>query len=219
MLHTPGGHCSACCPSAATLAPRGPHPAPFQLDSGRNRRLRADAQFEQQLGPTVPVTLLHLRSPLSASVPVQCHPPAPQGPLPWPGAGRRDETLHERPPPFPSPQIVLLHSPKVPFPRWGWNCAPGAHPRQPRAALPPHTAVWVHAGTPRESQQPSDSALRAAAPSAAAPPPRLCQGPAGLQTTTLLALLHRAGKLPLLPQHCLGLFCTHSGVSAFRAVF
>lgn len=37
-------------------------------------------------------------------------------------------------------------------------------------------------------------------------------------TAALLSLLHPAGKLPLLAQHCLELFCSHSGVSALRAV-
>lgn len=82
--------------------------------------------------------------------------------------------------PIQSPHTVLLRSPMVPLPRWGWCWKPQTL----------HTCMWVHADTLRDSQQGPSSALRAPAHFSLALP--------GLQTKSALDLLHQAGKLPLL---------------------
>lgn len=48
--------------------------------------------------------------------------------------------------------IVLLHSPTVPFPRWGWcwkhSSTPELSQHSPRVALTLHSLVWVHTCIP-----------------------------------------------------------------------
>lgn len=90
-------------------------------------------------------------SPSNHHSPPQCLnsvcPAAAQNPSPWPCAsGRRGR------PSIQSLTFVLLHSPTVPFPRWGWCCKHSATPelsqQSPRAALTLRTHVWVYTGTP-----------------------------------------------------------------------
>lgn len=109
--------------------------------------------------------------------------------------------------PLQSLQIVLLHLPLVPFPRWGWNLSTAWGPER-RCPCTPGCGL-----TPAPKGEPAAPRLSLKGSSTLSThcPPGLCQGPGGAQTTSLL---HQAGKLPLPPQCCLYLLCMHSWVPA-----
>lgn len=136
------------CPSPASEPSAGPKSAPLLFYSGHSGTLEANASLSSiKACGAMLWAPLPLQSPFPTSVPEQC-PAAAQNPSPWPCTSGRMEGPYVKVPPIQSLTIVLLHSPTVPFPRWGWcwkhSSTPEFSQQSPRAALTLRTRVGVH---------------------------------------------------------------------------